>query len=230
MNVRSMLTRLWREWVRPLALPLLVVASAKSAIADINFVPTGSMKPTILEGDVVFVNKLAYDLRVPFTFARLAAWAEPQRGDIVVCHSPADGMRLVKRVVGVPGDIVELRADIVFLNGTAQSYGPLSADVIRQLSNAERLRAVFAEETLGARAHPVMALPDLPARRDFGPIQVPPGSYFVLGDNRDNSHDSRFFGFVAREKIVGEATGVFVSADRDRALRPRLNRFFTPLP
>src|SRR5215218_5596285 len=133
MNVKPLLQRLWREWVRPLAVPLLLVASAKSAIADINYVPTGSMKPTILEGDVVFINKLAYDLRVPFTFTRIARWSEPARGDIVVCYSPADSMRLVKRVVGVPGDTIELRSDVLFLNGVRQNYVSLPAAAIRDM-------------------------------------------------------------------------------------------------
>src|SRR6185436_12530035 len=104
----------------------LAVAAAKSALADINIVPTGSMKPTILEGDVVFVNKLAYDLRVPFTFARVAHWSDPARGDIAVCFAPDDGTRLVKRVVGLPGDTIELRHDVLFLNGVQQEYAALS--------------------------------------------------------------------------------------------------------
>lgn len=229
MNAKSLLGWFWREWVRPLALPLLLITAAKSALADINYVPTGSMKPTIVEGDVVFINKLAYDLRVPFTFARVAQWSEPARGEIVVCFSPADGMRLVKRIVGVPGDTVELRRDVLFLNGVRQAYAPLAEAATEDLPPAERAAAVFARETLGTRAHAVMALPGRPALRDFGPITVPAGHFFVMGDNRDNSNDSRFFGFVPRRQIVGEAKAVFVSADLDRWLRPRFNRFFTAL-
>ena len=120
-TLRTFARHLWREWIRPLAVPLLLIASAKSALADINYVPTGSMKPTILEGDVVFINKLAYDLRVPFTFARLTQWSDPARGDIVVCFSPADGQRLVKRVVGIPGDTVELRKNALLVNGVLQT-------------------------------------------------------------------------------------------------------------
>ena len=229
MNVKPLLQRLWREWVRPLAIPLLLVASAKSAIADINYVPSGSMKPTILEGDVVFINKLAYDLRVPFTFTRIARWSEPARGDIVVCYSPADNMRLVKRVVGIPGDVIELRSDVLFLNGVQQSYVSLPAEITRDMSAAERSRAIFAQEILDQRPHAVMALPGIPARRDFGPVSVPPDRYFMMGDNRDNSNDSRYFGFVGRREIVGEAKGVFVSADLDRWLQPRFRRFFSGL-
>jgi signal peptidase I len=227
---RSLARLLWRQWIRPLALPLLIITSAKSAIADINYVPSGSMKPTILEGDVVFINKLAYDLRVPFTFARMARWAEPARGDIVVCFSPSDGTRLVKRVIGLPGDTLELRNEILFLNGVRQRYAALPDAVVRDLTAPERARAVFARETLqGGRAHAVMALPAVAAWRNFGPVRVPADSYFMLGDNRDNSSDSRFFGVVPRREIVGEARAVFVSADLARWLRPRFGRFCTAL-
>src|SRR3954463_9053225 len=95
-SLQRLARHLWREWIRPLAIPVLLITAAKSALADINYVPSGSMKPTILEGDVVFINKLAYDLRIPFTTARVAHWSDPSRGDIVVCFAPDDGTRLVK--------------------------------------------------------------------------------------------------------------------------------------
>ena len=228
--LRTVARRLWRDWIRPLALPVLLITSAKSAIADINFVPSGSMKPTILEGDVVFINKLAYDLRVPFTFSRVAHWAEPKRGDVVVCFSPADGMRLVKRVIGQPGDSVELRNEILYVNGVRQAYAGLPDRATADLAPAERTAAVFARETLlGGRTHAVMALPARPALRSFGPIRVPAGNYFMMGDNRDNSNDSRFFGCIDRQQIIGEAKAVFVSADPARWLRPRFDRFLTAL-
>jgi signal peptidase I len=241
MKIAKLLPRflryLWTEWIRPLALPFLLITAAKSAFADINYVPSGSMQPTILCGDVVFINKLAYDLRVPFTTTRLARWAEPARGDVVVCFAPDSGTRLVKRIVGQPGDTIELRRDILFVNGVAQTYTPLAATVrgAKDLEPAERDAAIFAREQLvirpggPAHAHAVMALPARPALRTFGPTRVPAGHYFMMGDNRDNSHDSRFFGFVPRAEIIGEAKGVFVSADLNHWLRPRFDRFFTKL-
>jgi signal peptidase I len=229
MNLKKILRSFWREWIRPLALPFLLITAAKSALADINYVPSGSMKPTILEGDVVFINKLAYDFRVPFTFVRVAHWADPARGDIVVCFAPDDGTRLVKRVVGQPGDTIELRQDLLYVNGVLQAYAPLAAGVTRDLDPAERASSVFARETVGTRTHAVMALPGQPALRDFGPVRVPAGSYFMMGDNRDNSRDSRYFGFMPRAEIIGEAKDVLVSADLAHWLRPRLDRFFTRL-
>lgn len=230
MNPRVIVRYLWTEWIRPLALPLLLITAAKSALADISYVPSGSMHPTLLEGDVVLVNKLAYDLRVPFTFTRLAHWSEPRRGDIVVCFEPVDGTRLVKRVVGLPGDIVELRHDALYLNGVAQTYGPLPETSHRGLETREQAAAVFATEQLNGHPHAVMALPNQPARRDFGPITLPVGGYFVMGDNRDNSRDSRYFGIMPREKIIGRTSTVVVSADTKRWLLPRFDRFFTAVP
>ena len=234
MNIKTIARYLWREWIRPLALPVLFITAAKSALADINYVPTGSMKPTILEGDVVFINKLAYDLKVPFTTRRIAQWGDPVRGDIVVCFAPDTGTRLVKRVIGTPGDTLELRNEVLYLNGVRQMYAPLPADApgVVDLEAAERASAIFAREELTAaplRSHSVMVIATRPALRNFGPITVPAGQYFMMGDNRDNSHDSRFFGFVPRQEIVGEAKGVFVSADLAHWLRPRFNRFFTTM-
>lgn len=230
-NAKSLLRSLWRDWVRPLAVPFLLIAGAKSALADINYVPSGSMQPTILPGDVVFINKLAYDLRVPFTTTRLARWAEPARGDIVVCFAPDDQTRLVKRVIGLPGDTIELRREQLLVNGRPAAYTalPATARGVRDLAPAERAAALFAREHLGARTHGMMVLPGRVAHRDFGPVRVPADHCFMLGDNRDNSRDSRFFGFMPRAEIIGEAKAVVVSADLNHWLRPRFNRFFTAL-
>lgn len=231
MKLQSLGRWFWTEWIRPVGVPVLLLLAAKSALADINPVPSGSMKPTVLEGDVVFVNKLAYDLKVPFTTHRLAQWADPARGDIVVCFAPDDGTRLLKRVVGVPGDTIELRHDVLILNGRPLTYTalPRASTGIAHLEPEERAAALFAREALPEQPHPVMVLPAVPARRTFGPVMVPPGSYFVMGDNRDNSRDSRFFGLVPRREIVGKAKAVFVSADFHHWLKPRFNRFCSAL-
>src|SRR5947209_11210029 len=121
-DLRKKLKHWWRKEIRPLLILALIVFSIRSSLADWNDVPTGSMKPTILEGDRVFVNKLAYDLKVPFTTLHIAEWSAPQRGDIVVFYSPKDGTRLVKRAVGLPGDMIELRDDQLFINGEAVEY------------------------------------------------------------------------------------------------------------
>jgi signal peptidase I len=226
---RRRLSWFWREWVRPLAIVALVLGSLRSAIADWNDVPSGSMKPTILEGDRVFVNKLAYDLKLPFTMLRLAHWADPARGDIVVLWSPHDGKRLVKRVVGVPGDRIEARGHRLAVNGLPASYTPLPQEAIRAWDLEGLPPTALATETVSERTHAVMAQSRESPGASFGPVTVPPGHFFLMGDHRDNSFDSRFWGCAERDRIVGRATAVVLSLDRNRYFRPRWQRFFRRL-
>jgi signal peptidase I len=211
--------------IRVFLLMLIVISSLRSALADWNDVPTGSMKPTIQEGDRVVVNKLAYDLKVPFTTIEIAKWADPKRGDIVVLFSPADGTRLVKRVISLPGDQVAMVNNQLFVNGAAvpvsQPRGPVADD--------EQGITFVADELLAGRNHKVMFTPQIAALRSFGPVTVPPGKYFVMGDNRDNSNDSRYIGYIDRERIVGRALAVAFSLDRNHHWAPRFERFFTKL-
>ena len=210
--------------IRIFVLMILIVSSLRSALADWNDVPTGSMKPTIQEGDRVVVNKLAYDLKVPFTTIAIVKWANPERGDIVVLFSPVDGTRLVKRVVAVPGDKVEMRDNQLFVNGRIAKQSPIAL-----VSSDDAGSAEIRDEDLYGRNHKVMLTPEIPAVRSFGPIAVPEGNYFVLGDNRDNSNDSRFIGFIERRRIVGRAVAVAFSLDRKRWFVPRMDRFFEGL-
>jgi signal peptidase I len=226
---RKALEGVWRELLRPLGLLFLVIAPLKSAVVDWNWVPTGSMKPTIMVGDLVLVNKLAYDLKVPFTTRHVATWSEPARGDIVVFFSPADGSRLVKRVVGLPGDTVELRREALFINGIRQGYA-LDDPLPYAREITEDPHPMVVTERLGARDHLVALLPSRPALRSFGPTKVPAGAYFMMGDSRDNSLDSRYFGAVPRASILGRATAVIVSFDTARWLLPRFSRFLSPFP
>jgi signal peptidase I len=238
---RQKWAKFWREQIRPLAIMLLCLFSFRSAIADWNVVPTGSMKPTIIEGDRIFVNKLAYDLKVPFTKIHIFEWSNPRRGEIVVFDSPEDGTRLVKRVIGEPGDVIQLVDNQLFVNGKAATYGPLDTDTVEQVSAKERqqLHYAFGTETLnGLKPHPVMKrpFPFFPGagtendRRTYGPVTVPPGHYFMMGDNRDQSKDSRFIGFVPRGSIVGRSSSVIVSLNYDNYYIPRLHRWFRGLP
>src|SRR2546430_16284499 len=192
----------WKGWTRPPAMIAAIVLPLKSAIADWNWVPTGSMRPTILEGELVFVNKLAYDFKVPFTTRHLAEWGNPQRGEIVVFFSPQGGTRLVKRVIGLPGDKIALRANRLIINGEPLSYETKSDDWRAYATSFEKIHAHVFAETLGSVTHAEMTDSQRMALRDFQEITVPAGHYFMMGDNRDNSYESRYFGLVQRQRIV----------------------------
>jgi len=220
---RAGFSQVWREWLRPIVLVAAVIFPFRSVVADWNVVPSGSMRPTIVEGDRIFVDKLAYDLKLPFTTQHLAQWADPQRGDIVVFYAPDSGERLVKRVIGTPGDVVAMHAERLVVNGRAASYRAASA------ATQHPEESVVSEE-IGGRRHPVTFLERVPALRTFGPLQVPAGEYFMMGDSRDNSRDSRYFGFVPRAAIVGRATHVVVSLDPENMYMPRAQRLLQPLP
>jgi signal peptidase I len=208
---------------------VLMLFAFRSAIADWNDVPTGSMEPTILPGDRIFVNKLAYDLKVPFTTERLLQWADPARGDIVVLFSPADGKRLVKRVIGAPGDTVAMRDSRLIVNGVPAVYTSPNESGNVGFAEPAEAEQITILESFDAFTHPLTLTPSRPAVRSFGPVVVPPDRYLVLGDNRDCSADSRFFGFVDRKKIVGKASTVVLSVDLENYFCPRLSRFLTTL-
>jgi len=220
---------LWKEWIRPLAVIAAIVFPAKSALADWNWVPSGSMRPTILEGELVFINKLAYDLKVPFTTRHLAEWSSPQRGDIAVFFSPLDGTRLVKRVIGLPGDRIALHANRLTINGQPVAWHDADNTWRNYATPLEKHAATVNNETIGTVVHPIMQLAGQPARRDLEEIAIPAGKYFMMGDNRDVSFDSRYFGFVPREQIVGRADTVVLSFDTERHLMPRLGRWLSGL-
>ena len=211
----------WLKDNRGLLVFILCLGLFRTAIADWNPVPTGSMRPTILEGDVVLVNRLAYDLKVPFTDISLAELGDPQRGDIVTFSSPKDGTRLIKRLVALPGDIVTARTgsssissppifgDQRFVN---RSAGPQS------MPRAPSRRQLRSVQVAGVRA-----------KSNFGPIAVPAGAYFMMGDNRDNSEDSRYIGSVPRHLLIGRAGRILVSADIKHDWQPRFERTISPL-
>jgi signal peptidase I len=220
-----------RRQIVPMVIMVVALCSFRSAIADWNVVPSGSMNPTILEGDRIFVNKLAYGLRVPFTSLEVAHWSSPRRGEVVVFRSPADGDRLVKRVIGMPGDTIELRNNALLINGSRASYTLLPGATLAATLPGMQLPHTFASERMpGGTSHVVMATPRLPAIRNFGPVTVPAGEYFMLGDNRDNSADSRYFGFVPEHYIFGRSSHVAYSLDVDRWSIPRWDRTWETLP
>lgn len=220
-----------KDWIRAnrgFVLFMLCLGVFRTAIADWNPVPSGSMRPTIQEGDVVLVNRLAYDLRIPLTGVSVARLGEPQRGDIVTFDSPEDGVRLIKRVVALPGDVVEMRDGVLSINGVPAQYSDVH-EVSDAVSPGVKLPAVRAVERWDQRAHAVQYFETLPNRRQAGPLTVPQGHYYMLGDNRDNSGDSRYFGPVPRALLIAKAERVLVSADITDHWQPRFSRWLSPL-
>ncbi len=181
-----------REFVSVL-IAAAIALTARASLADHYRVPTGSMDPTVEVEDRVFVDKLAYGLRLPLTELYVARFAAPNRGDVVVLTSPENGIVLLKRVVAVGGDRIKVRDGVVEVNGQAAeldvSHGHLY-------------------ETLGGKAHPLNL--ERSGGPDFGPVVVPRGEVLVLGDNRGNSQDGRMFGFVREASILGRAEAVFL--------------------
>jgi signal peptidase I len=228
-SLQQSLAKFWHEW-KNLLVFLLVMVIFRSAIADWNQVPTGSMKPTILEGDRVVVNKLAYDLKVPFTTWHLAQWNDPRPGEIVTFYSPADEKLLIKRVIGVPGDVVSMRNNQLYINDKPATYSRLGDDIVNQVDYYQRRSHAFFLEQHENIRHPVMLVPSPPNNyNSFGPIEIPENQYLMLGDNRDNSRDSRRIGLVERDRITGRAHTVAFSVDYDAYYMPRADRFLRPL-
>lgn len=217
---------LWANRSSLLILAFMVVF--RSSYADWMIVPSGSMNPTIVEGDYIFANKHAYGWRVPFTTIRITHGDDPQRGDVAIFHSPVDGTRLVKRVIGIPGDVVEMRDEVLYLNSKPLRYADaVAATDILEATQQEQPQ--FLVEQLGQVSHTVMLLPNRMALRDFAPIRIPEDQYLMLGDNRDNSADSRYIGLVSRDRFTGRAHHVLVSFNPEHYYLPRLDRLWKPL-
>ncbi len=220
-----------KQWIssnRGFLIFLMCLGVFRTAIADWNPVPSGSMRPTILEGDVVLVNRLAYDFKFPLTDVSLAKTGEPQRGDIVTFSSPKDGTRLIKRLVAVPGDTVEMKDEVLFINQQPAQYSELTV-AAEPMGAGYQIASTHATERISGSSRAVQFLPSIEAKRNFGPLVVPQDQYFMLGDNRDNSADSRYIGFVPRKLLIGQAQHVLVSANITDTWMPRLARFGSTL-
>lgn len=195
----------------------------RTAVADWNPIPSASMRPNLLEGDVVFVNRLAFDLKIPLTDKIVARLGEPVRGDVVTFSSPTDGTRLIKRILAVPGDVIEMRNERLYINGIAGQYQV--AETVRERAQGREFEAIRLVETVGGARQQVQVLPEKLAMRSFGPVRVPADQYLMLGDNRDDSEDSRYIGLVPRDKLIGRAVRILVSADYQGNWMPRVDRF-----
>ena len=185
------------------------MAFFRTAVADWSPVPSPSMEPTIYAGDVVLVNKLILGPAVPFTHSRLFSLGKPERGDIITFYPPGIDDQYVKRVIGVPGDTISTDGLRLRVNGQLLALGEIELD--------ESSLVVTGIESIDGRTHGVKAATDRPVRQLPETITVPEGSYFVMGDFRNNSEDSRFWGFVPEENVLGRVSRLLFSVADERS-------------
>jgi signal peptidase I len=202
---------------------LVLMSIFRSAIADWYSVPTGSMQPTIKEGDRIIVNKMAYDLRLPFTDISLASLDSPKRGEIIVFESKTANLRLIKRIVGLPGDVVSMHNEVITVNGQQLTLRALDDNQVT--NDASKLK--YFSETIGKISHRINIDNNTNnLLSNFSAVTVPKDHYLVLGDNRRHSADSRVYGFVPHQELRGKATAIAFSVDYDNHYLPRKERFF----
>ncbi|MEI7950883.1 MAG: signal peptidase I [Gammaproteobacteria bacterium] len=187
---------------------LLGMICFRTAIADWSPVPSGSMEPTIWPGDVLLINKTLLGPNVPFTEGRLLQYQQPTRGDIVTLTPPGKTETFVKRVVGLPGDRIRMSDMQLIINDQ-----PLSLQIT---DRGERTGIMRATEQLGAHSHEIQVDLRYAIREISDELTVPAGCYFVMGDFRNNSEDSRYFGFVNKDRVIGKVTRLAVSVAEER--------------
>jgi signal peptidase I len=182
-----------REYAESIIVAILLALVIRTFVIQAFKIPSGSMEDTLLIGDHLLVTKFLYGTKIPFTDTKILKIRDPQRGDVVVFEYPEDPSKdFIKRVVGIPGDVIEGKEKKVFVNG-------------KPFENPHEIHK--EREIIPKAQNP---------RDTFGPITVPAGAYFVMGDNRDHSHDSRFWGFVKSSKIKGKAFIKYWSWDSDK--------------
>jgi signal peptidase I len=194
------------EWVKSLGIALLLFMVIRTFVIEAFRIPTGSMETTLLVGDFLLVNKAVYGAQVPGTAVRLPAFGEPDRGDVVVFTPPHEpDKNYVKRLVGLPGDTLSMRDKVLFVNGL-----PVAEPYARH-GDPMDVHAPGMRWQVDHLLDPAQRLQYRPSRDNWGPVTVPTGHVFVLGDNRDDSEDSRYWGFVDQTAIKGKPLFVYYS-------------------
>jgi len=201
-----------REYAESIGVAIGIALLLRFFVIEAFQIPSGSMIPTLEIGDHIFVSKFAYGIGLPFTEKKLLAWHEPQRGDVIVFKYPLGSDDYIKRVIGLPGDKVEVRHNEIFINGN-----PMSRELVNaHFPSKDSIRGVSELWLEHLDGHPHHALHQPDRNTEFGPVTIPPRNVFVMGDNRDNSNDSRVWGTVRYELIRGRALIVWWSRDPDR--------------
>ena len=210
-----------REYGEAIIIAILLALFIRTFIIQAFKIPSGSMKPTLLVGDHLLVNKFIYGIRIPFLDKYLIQFKKPERGDVVVFKFPKDeSLDFIKRVIGVEGDTIQIKDKQLYVNNKKVKEQLLDEKIKNQLfgkyNDDEITNADAYEETISNRKHIILYQPALEKLEknkndNFGPVTVPADSIFVMGDNRDNSEDSRYWGYVKLEKIKGEALIIYWS-------------------
>jgi len=204
------------EYSRSLFPVLLIVLLFRSFLFEPFKIPSGSMIPTLLIGDFILVNKYAYGLKLPVLNTKFLSIGEPERGDVVVFRYPVDpSVNFIKRMVGLPGDTITYRNKTLFINGNpvpSEEEGLYSEVKVKCSTPASDARMI--REDLGGAQHQSLIHLGTPGRD--GQWEVPEGHYFVMGDNRDRSNDSRAWGFVPEENLMGRAVGIWMNFDLNK--------------
>jgi signal peptidase I len=227
---RSRLHSVWENF-KSIVGALAIFLVLRAFLVEAYRIPSGSMIPTLLVGDWLFVNKAIYGAHVPFSRASLPAYREPRRGDVVVFVSPyqadeaAQGRdptpTLVKRLVGTPGDTLYMRDAVLYVNGIAQRQGFGANSAPPDPGMANEVNPLFDwQKKAGLKSSRFGAAPAQPTHDNWGPLVVPPQRLFMMGDSRYNSKDSRYWGFVPRENVRGKPLFVYYSYNADDSDRP----------
>ncbi|MGK2940393.1 MAG: signal peptidase I [Immundisolibacter sp.] len=200
----------WVEYGRSFFPVILAVFLLRSFLVEPFRIPSGSMIPTLAIGDFILVNKFAYGIRLPIIDKKIIEIDSPQRGDVMVFRYPPEpSIDYIKRVIGVPGDRIGYYDKVLYVNGEQVT----ERDAARSV-HEEGMELLRLPEHLGTHRYDVQWMPQRPSPQ--GEVVVPPGQYFVMGDNRDNSKDSRYWGFVPDQNLVGKAFFIWMSWDGDR--------------
>jgi signal peptidase I len=198
------------EWVKSIAVALVVWFFLRTFLLEAFRIPSGSMENTLLVGDFLFVNKLLYGAEVPLVGARLPAVREPRRDEILVFDSVEDeGLKVVKRLIGMPGDTLAMENGLLIRNGQRVPEGyavHANPSWLAEPEQREKMRAWQSKHLAGRL--PEGYAPDL---QNWGPIVVPPDSFFMMGDNRDSSYDGRYWGFLPRRNVRGTPMFIYYS-------------------
>lgn len=226
----AMRQALW-EWTKSIFIAVAVWLLLRTFLVEAFRIPSGSMENTLLIGDFLFVNKAVYGAEVPFTGRHLPAFREPVRGDVLVFDSvEEEGLKVVKRLIGMPGDTLAMKGSVLQRNGLAVDEPYVRHDNPSKSESPEFRQKMHAWQVRHLAGDTTGYLPDL---QDWGPIVVPPGSFFMMGDNRDLSYDGRYWGFLPRANVRGTPLIIYYSYDPGswKVLRPitaiRWSRLFS---